>query len=54
MGASMSVKLAQEGPVRFVATNPAGASIVVDGPGAVALSRAAGSAVAFDVETRLP
>ena len=32
----------------------AGTTIVVDGTGAVALSLAAGSAVAFDVETRLP
>ena len=32
MAASMQVKLAQNGPVQFVATNVAGASIVIDGP----------------------
>ncbi|MDE3196340.1 MAG: OsmC family protein, partial [Acidobacteriota bacterium] len=28
----MQVKLVQNGPVEFVATNPSGASIVIDGP----------------------
>ena len=32
MGASMQIKLVQTGPVKFVATNAAGASLVIDGP----------------------
>ena len=32
MAASMQIKLVQDGPVKFVATNNSGASIVIDGP----------------------
>lgn len=32
MAASMQIKLVQTGPVKFVATNAAGASAVIDGP----------------------
>jgi len=32
MAASMQIKLVQTGPVKFVATNAAGASTVIDGP----------------------
>lgn len=32
MATSMQIKLVQTGPVKFVATNPAGASAVIDGP----------------------
>src|SRR5579884_1842159 len=32
MAANMQIKLVQTGPVRFVATNPTGASGIIDGP----------------------